>query len=66
MKLFTEFLKDDSGATAIEYGLIAAAIGMVLVTLAPDLTASVQGIFQGISDGLNDATEGATGGGATE
>ena len=55
MKLFTEFLKDDSGATAIEYGLIAAAIGMVLVTVAPDLTSSVQGIFKGIASGLNEA-----------
>ena len=66
MKLFTEFLKDDSGATAIEYGLIAAAIGMVLVTVAPDLTAAVDGIFRGIQVGLTDATDGATGGGATE
>ncbi len=61
MKLFTEFLKDDSGATAIEYGLIAAAIGMVLVTLAPGLTSAVNGIFQGIASGLNNAKSTAEG-----
>jgi pilus assembly protein Flp/PilA len=29
------FLKDESGATAIEYGLIAAAMGLALVTAMP-------------------------------
>ena len=31
-KLFTRFLKDESGATAIEYGLIAALISVALIT----------------------------------
>ncbi|MDB5424805.1 MAG: Flp/Fap pilin component [Phenylobacterium sp.] len=31
-KFVTRFLKDESGATAIEYGLIAALIAVVLVT----------------------------------
>ena len=35
-KLVTRFAKDESGATAIEYGLIAALISVVLIT---DLTA---------------------------
>jgi pilus assembly protein Flp/PilA len=30
-----KFLKDESGATAIEYGLIAAAMGLALVTAMP-------------------------------
>jgi len=30
-KLFTRFMKDESGATAIEYGLIAALISVVIV-----------------------------------
>lgn len=28
---FTKFLKDDSGATAIEYGLLAALIGIAII-----------------------------------
>jgi pilus assembly protein Flp/PilA len=31
-KFVTRFLKDESGATAIEYGLIAALIAAVLIT----------------------------------
>jgi pilus assembly protein Flp/PilA len=31
-KFITRFLKDESGATAIEYGLIAALVAVVLVT----------------------------------
>ena len=30
-KIVTRFLKDESGATAIEYGLIAALVAVVLV-----------------------------------
>ena len=30
--LFNRFVKDESGATAIEYGLIAALIAVVLIT----------------------------------
>jgi pilus assembly protein Flp/PilA len=33
-KFVTRFLKDESGATAIEYGLIAALIAVVLVRRA--------------------------------
>lgn len=31
-KFVTRFLKDESGATAIEYGLIAALIAVVIIT----------------------------------
>ena len=31
-KFVERFLKDESGATAIEYGLIAALIGVVIIT----------------------------------
>jgi pilus assembly protein Flp/PilA len=30
-KFFTRFIKDESGATAIEYGLIAALIAVVII-----------------------------------
>lgn len=42
--LFRKFAKDESGATAIEYGLIAALISVVmvsvLVTLGPEIKAT--------------------------
>ena len=31
MKLFSRFIRDESGATAIEYGLIAALIAVVII-----------------------------------
>ena len=46
--LVRRFLKDDSGATAIEYGLIAAGIAVtiigVLKSLGKDLTATFKTI----------------------
>jgi pilus assembly protein Flp/PilA len=49
---FLRLAKDTSGATAIEYGMIAGLIAVgiitVLVVLGPQITAA----FQGISDGL--------------
>jgi len=42
-KLFTRYAKDESGATAIEYGLIAALISVVIIgvlsTIGTKLTA---------------------------
>lgn len=32
MNLFSRFVRDESGATAIEYGLIAALIAVVIIT----------------------------------
>lgn len=32
MNLFARFVRDESGATAIEYGLIAALIAVVIIT----------------------------------
>jgi pilus assembly protein Flp/PilA len=38
-----KFLKDESGAKEIEYGLIAAAMGLGLVSIMPTLANSVKG-----------------------
>ncbi|MBA8876439.1 Flp family type IVb pilin [Phyllobacterium myrsinacearum] len=43
--LFTRFLKDESGATAIEYGLIAALISVGIVAGATTLGTSLSTIF---------------------
>ena len=40
-----EFLKDESGATAIEYGMIAVAMGLMLLVAAPPLAAAVKTLY---------------------
>jgi pilus assembly protein Flp/PilA len=53
MNKLMRFVKDESGVTAIEYGLIAAATGLVLVAVMPDLKLALSGIFNKINSGLN-------------
>jgi pilus assembly protein Flp/PilA len=47
-----KFLKDESGATAIEYGLIAAALGLMLIALMPLLSSQLAATFEKITTGL--------------
>ncbi|HEX3364743.1 Flp family type IVb pilin [Phenylobacterium sp.] len=54
-QLVTRFLKDESGATAIEYGLIAALIAVVLVVALTAVGGQLSTTFQGISDKLTAA-----------
>jgi pilus assembly protein Flp/PilA len=50
--LMTRFIKEESGATAIEYGLIAALISVaivaVLLTLGPELSATFTDVQTGL------------------
>jgi pilus assembly protein Flp/PilA len=48
--IVTRFLKDESGATAIEYGLIASLIAVALIAGASALGTSLNDTFQGISE----------------
>jgi len=41
------FLKDESGSTAIEYGLIAAGIAIAILTAVNALGGSLNGLFGG-------------------
>lgn len=50
-----KFINDESGATAIEYGLIAAAMGLMLVLVMPILATAVSGVFQKLASGLDNA-----------
>ncbi len=52
MKKFERFVKDESGATAIEYGLIAAAIGLMLVVALPTLKSALKATFNSVENGL--------------
>lgn len=52
-KLFARFVKDESGATAIEYGLIAALIALAIMVGAGALGNSLNNQFNRISGKLN-------------
>ncbi|MDK4731839.1 MULTISPECIES: Flp family type IVb pilin [Rhizobium] len=60
-KLFSRFLKDESGATAIEYGLIAALISVALIAGATTLGQKIGNTFNGLSTKMTNA-ETASGG----
>jgi pilus assembly protein Flp/PilA len=46
-------MNDESGATAIEYGLIAAAMGLMLVAVMPSLSTAISGVFTSLTTGMN-------------
>ena len=51
-KFVSRFVKDESGATAIEYGLIAALIAVVIITAVGLLGNRVAATFQEIADAI--------------
>ena len=48
--LFVRFVKDDSGATAIEYGLIAAGISVAIIAAVNGLGTKLNTTLQGVTD----------------
>ena len=50
--LIARFANDESGATAIEYGLIATLIGVAIIAAATALGSKLNGTFQYIADQL--------------
>jgi pilus assembly protein Flp/PilA len=52
MNKFMRFVKDESGATAIEYGLLAAGIALVLITIVIQLGTTLEGVFTDIDTGI--------------
>jgi len=53
--MLKQFLNDDSGATAIEYGLIAALISLAMITGAKAMGTSINSKFSTISTALSTA-----------
>jgi pilus assembly protein Flp/PilA len=47
------FVKDESGATAIEYGLIAALISVVIITVLATIGTNLTAKFGDIANNLN-------------
>ena len=54
-KIFARFVKEESGATAIEYGLIAALISVALIAGATTLGNNLNTIFTNISTKMSTA-----------
>jgi pilus assembly protein Flp/PilA len=62
--ILARIIKDESGATAIEYGLIVALVSMAAITAYSALGGELKGFFTSVKDTLsaNKPTSGAGGG----
>lgn len=58
-------LKDKSGVTAIEYGLIAALVGVAIIASVTALGGSLDDMFGRTSDTIDESTASAFGGSGT-
>ena len=52
MKSLVKFLKDESGATAIEYGLIAAGISVAIIAVVQGLGSKLNTTFTSVQTAL--------------
>jgi pilus assembly protein Flp/PilA len=50
--LFARFVKDESGATAIEYGLIALLIAVAIIPMVTNAGQALQNTFTAIANAL--------------
>jgi pilus assembly protein Flp/PilA len=50
--IFSRFVKDESGATAIEYGLIAAGISVAIIAVVQGLGTKLNTTFTSVSGAL--------------
>jgi pilus assembly protein Flp/PilA len=52
MKLFKAFLSNEDGATAIEYGLIAASISIAIIVAVQTVGTNLNSTFTNVSNAL--------------
>ena len=50
--LFRRFINDQAGVTAIEYGLIAALVAVIIITAVTKVGTSLSGTFQSVATAL--------------
>jgi len=55
MKFFKNLLRDEAGATAIEYGLIAALIAVAAITALTSLGGNLSNTFNKVSTSIGNA-----------
>ena len=53
MPLIARFLRDETGATAIEYGLIAAGISVAIIAVVQGLGSKLKTTFTSVQNALN-------------
>ena len=54
------FLRDEEGASAIEYALVAAMVAVVVIAFVPGIQTAIGGIFEGIRGALEEAAPAAS------
>jgi pilus assembly protein Flp/PilA len=52
-KLLAHFAQDESGATAIEYGLIAAGISVAIIAVVQGMGSKLKSTFTSVQNALN-------------
>ena len=52
MQFIRNIFKDDKGATAIEYGLIAALIAVVVITAVTTIGTNLKGTFNNVANSV--------------
>jgi pilus assembly protein Flp/PilA len=52
MSMLKRFVKDESGATAIEYGLIACLIAVAIIVIVRTVGVSLTAVFNSVNNGL--------------
>ena len=55
--LFARFAKDESGATAIEYGLIAALLSVVIITVLTSIGSELKNAYGKVNSALSTANK---------
>lgn len=58
-----KFARDESGATAIEYGLIAALVSVAAIVALGSMGDALESMFESVADILTTAVTGSGGGG---
>jgi pilus assembly protein Flp/PilA len=53
MKMLSRFIANESGATAIEYGLIAAGISVAIIAVVQGLGSKLNSTFTSVQNALN-------------
>jgi pilus assembly protein Flp/PilA len=62
LKTIQSFVKDESGATAIEYGLIAALVSVAGIAALTAMGSSLRAMFETVSSKLDGAVKQANSG----
>ena len=55
LQVMSKLMRDDSGATAIEYGLIAALISVVIIGVLTTVGKNLVTVFTSVGTALNNA-----------